>query len=149
MTKTDIYHKLADMIDEEDIVGMAKTPALLRLLSLQFTPEEAQLALQVHLTGGTLDEIAERAMRDQPFYGGKTFLDVVLGREQLKYPLQRIPLSRQSGGGVPCFLTHIWQIAFLSCDPAHRPRRPWLRGVHQAYTWRLPRSHAPHHRLRG
>ena len=61
MTKMEVYHKLADMIDEEDIVGMAKTPALLKLLSLQFTPEEAQLALHVHLTGGTLDEIAERS----------------------------------------------------------------------------------------
>ncbi len=61
MTEMDVYEKLADMIDAEDIVGMPKTPALLRLLSLQFTPEEAQLALSVHLTGGTLGEIAERS----------------------------------------------------------------------------------------
>jgi electron transport complex protein RnfB len=61
MEKEDVYQQLADMIDEEDIVGMAKTPALLKLLSLQFTPEEAGLALQVHLTGGSLDEIAERS----------------------------------------------------------------------------------------
>jgi len=61
MTEMKIYQKLADMIDEEDIVGMAKTPALLRLLSLQFSPDEAQLALHVHLTGGTLNEIADRS----------------------------------------------------------------------------------------
>ena len=61
MVEKEVYQQLADMIDEEDIVGMAKTPALLKLLSLQFTPEEAGLALHVHLTGGTLDEVAERS----------------------------------------------------------------------------------------
>ncbi|MEA1959239.1 MAG: 4Fe-4S binding protein [Chloroflexota bacterium] len=56
----EIYRKLAGMIDKEDIVGMAITPAFLRLLSLQFTPEEARLALHVHLTGAKIDELAEK-----------------------------------------------------------------------------------------
>jgi Pyruvate/2-oxoacid:ferredoxin oxidoreductase delta subunit/DNA-binding MarR family transcriptional regulator len=59
--ENEVFQKLADMIDEEDVVGMQKTPAFLKLLSLQFTPEEARLALHVHLTGAKLDEIAERS----------------------------------------------------------------------------------------
>jgi len=59
--ENDVYQQLADMIDEEDVVGIQKTPAVLKVLSLQFTPEEARLALQVHLTGAKLDEIAERS----------------------------------------------------------------------------------------
>lgn len=59
--ENDVYQQLADMIDEEDIVGIKKTPAFLKVLSLQFTLEEARLALHVHLTGTKLDEIAERS----------------------------------------------------------------------------------------
>ncbi|MCK4362341.1 MAG: 4Fe-4S binding protein [Dehalococcoidia bacterium] len=59
--ENDVYQQLADMIDEEDVVGIQKTPAVLKVLSLQFTPEEARLALQVHLAGAKLDEIAERS----------------------------------------------------------------------------------------
>ena len=39
---------------------MPPTPSLLKVLSLQFTPEEAALAPQTHLSGGTLDELANR-----------------------------------------------------------------------------------------
>jgi len=59
--ENEVYEQLAEMIDEEDIVGIQKTPALLKVLSLQFTPEEARLALHVHLAGAKLDEIAERS----------------------------------------------------------------------------------------
>jgi electron transport complex protein RnfB len=61
MAESEVYDQLAEMINKEDIVGVPKTPAFLKLLSLQFTPTEAQLALHVHLTGGTLDEIATRS----------------------------------------------------------------------------------------
>jgi electron transport complex protein RnfB len=61
MAENEVYDQLADMVNKEDIVGMPKTPAFLKLLSLQFTPAEAQLALHVHLTGGTLSEIATRS----------------------------------------------------------------------------------------
>jgi len=57
----EVYEELAEMIDAEDVVGVAKTSALLNLLSLYFTPEEARLALQVRLTGAKLDEIADKS----------------------------------------------------------------------------------------
>jgi len=60
MSDKDIYEELAEMEDKEDVVGMPKTPAFLRLLRLQFTPDEAKLALQIRVTGGTLHELSER-----------------------------------------------------------------------------------------
>jgi NAD-dependent dihydropyrimidine dehydrogenase PreA subunit len=56
----DVYGELADMINAEDTVGAAKTPALLKLLGLYFTPAEADLALKVRLTGGKLGELTEK-----------------------------------------------------------------------------------------
>jgi len=56
----DIYEQVADMIIEEDVVPPPKTPAFLKILSLQLTRAEATLALQVRTTGGTLSELAER-----------------------------------------------------------------------------------------
>ena len=61
MSDKDTYEQLAKMIDEEDILGMPIPPAFLRLLSLQFTPQEARLALDIHLAGAKIDEIAERS----------------------------------------------------------------------------------------
>jgi Na+-translocating ferredoxin:NAD+ oxidoreductase subunit B len=60
-TETDVYHKLAEMINKEDTTGSPETPAFLKLLSLYCTPAEAQLALHVHLKGSKLDEIAQRS----------------------------------------------------------------------------------------
>jgi ferredoxin len=62
MTEKDIYQELAEMIDKNDphVVGMSITPAFLKLLRLQFTPEETRLALQVGLSGGTLTEISAK-----------------------------------------------------------------------------------------
>lgn len=60
MAENDIYEQLARMIDEEDVVGMPVTPAFLKLLRIQFTPQEAELSLKIRLSGGTLDELAER-----------------------------------------------------------------------------------------
>jgi len=34
----DVYQELADMVDDEAVVGAANTPALLKLLSLYLTP---------------------------------------------------------------------------------------------------------------
>ena len=56
----DIYEQVADMIIEEDFIAPPKTPAFLKVLSLQLTRAEAKLALQVRTTGGTLSELAER-----------------------------------------------------------------------------------------
>jgi ferredoxin len=60
VTEKNVYEELAEMINKEDVVGMSPTPSFLKVLSLQFTPEEAALALQTHLSGGTLDELACR-----------------------------------------------------------------------------------------
>ena len=54
----DVHEKLADMIENEDFAGMKKTPALLRLIRLQYTPEEASLALAVGMKGKKLHEIS-------------------------------------------------------------------------------------------
>jgi NAD-dependent dihydropyrimidine dehydrogenase PreA subunit len=56
----DIFEQVADMIIEEDIVAPPKTPAFLKILSLQFTKEEARIALKLRTTGCRLSEIAER-----------------------------------------------------------------------------------------
>lgn len=56
----DVYEQLAQMVDEEDVVGAAQTPALLKLIGLYFTPEEAQLALQMRLSSARLGEIAAK-----------------------------------------------------------------------------------------
>lgn len=60
MADKDVYRELAEMIDREDVVGVPVTPAFLKLLSLQFTPKEAQLALQIGLRGGTLEELSAK-----------------------------------------------------------------------------------------
>jgi len=60
VTEERVYEELAQMIGKEDVVGMPPTPSFLKVLSLQFTPEEAALALQTHLSGGTLDELVNR-----------------------------------------------------------------------------------------
>jgi len=59
-TGPDIFEQVADMIIEEDFMAGSKTPAFVRLLSLQFTEAEARLALQIRTTGCTLDELVTR-----------------------------------------------------------------------------------------
>jgi len=53
-----MHEKLAEMIENEDFMGMAKTPTLLKLIRLQYTSEEASLALVVTIKGKKLDELA-------------------------------------------------------------------------------------------
>ena len=60
MSDKDSFERLAQMISEGDVVGPPVTPAFLRLLRLQFTEAEADLALQIGLAGGTLDQLAAR-----------------------------------------------------------------------------------------
>lgn len=65
MSNKDIYQELAEMEGKEDTVGMPKTPAFLKLLQLQFTPDEARLALQIRLSGGTLDQLSGKTGVDK------------------------------------------------------------------------------------
>lgn len=74
MISKDIYEELADMEEREDPAGMPATPEFIKALSLQFTPEEAKLAVQIGLTGGTLDELSgktgvEREKLKEILYG--------------------------------------------------------------------------------
>jgi len=57
----EVFEQVADMVMEADPIAGPKTPAFIRLLSLQLTEAEARLALKIRTTGGTLDEIAERS----------------------------------------------------------------------------------------
>jgi ferredoxin len=65
MSEADVYESLATMIAAEDIVGQPVTDALLKLVSLQFTPEEAGLALKIGCQGGTLEALAEKLGMDK------------------------------------------------------------------------------------
>jgi Pyruvate/2-oxoacid:ferredoxin oxidoreductase delta subunit len=56
----EIYEQVADMLIAEDIMAGPKTPAFLKLLSLQLTEAEARLALHIRTTGATLAELAEK-----------------------------------------------------------------------------------------
>ena len=56
----EVYEKLADMYDQEDVVGGPKTDTFIKLLSLYFTKSEARLALDIKFEGGTLDELVQR-----------------------------------------------------------------------------------------
>jgi Pyruvate/2-oxoacid:ferredoxin oxidoreductase delta subunit len=58
--KMQVYEKLAEMYEKEDIVGGPNTPSFLKVLTLQFTPAEAELALIIRFEGMKLDEIAEK-----------------------------------------------------------------------------------------
>jgi len=65
MAEKDVFERLAQMISEEDLVGQPITPAFLRLLRLQFTEDEAELALKIGLVGGTLDELSPKLGMDK------------------------------------------------------------------------------------
>lgn len=67
MTTKDVYLELAEMIDKNDphVVGVPVTPAMLKVLSLQFTPDEARLALQIGTTGGKLSELSAKTGVDK------------------------------------------------------------------------------------
>ncbi len=59
---SDIYGKLATMYEQEDPAGIGGpiTPAFMKVLNLQFTKVEANIALKMRFTGGKLDDISEK-----------------------------------------------------------------------------------------
>ena len=65
MTQNDVYDDLAKMIAEHDVVGQPITSAFLKLLKLQFTPKEAELALKIDCNGGTLDVLSKKLAMDK------------------------------------------------------------------------------------
>jgi hypothetical protein len=59
MNEADVYEQLADMLADAPTGSPAiKTPELIEILRLQYTPKEAQLAVDVGLLSVKLDEIA-------------------------------------------------------------------------------------------
>jgi len=61
MAMNGVYDKLADILVTAPTGSPAmKTPEFIEILRLQYTPEEAGLAVQVGLAGGKLDEISEK-----------------------------------------------------------------------------------------
>ena len=62
MCPKDVYDELADMLCSQGIrVGPGmNTPEFRELLRLQYTPDEARLAVQIGFSGGKLDELAEK-----------------------------------------------------------------------------------------
>ncbi len=62
MADNALYQQLVDMINSTDphVIGLPNTPAMLKVLSLQFTPEEARLALQIGTAGGTLSALSAK-----------------------------------------------------------------------------------------
>jgi len=67
MADNDLYLQLIEMVNKTDphVIGIPNTPAMLKVLSLQFTPEEAKLALQIGTTGGTLSELSAKTGIEQ------------------------------------------------------------------------------------
>ncbi len=65
MAERDVYQELLNMINEQDVVGLPNTPAMHKVLELQFTPEEAELAIKIGLTGGPLEELAVKLEMDK------------------------------------------------------------------------------------
>jgi len=108
MTTRDVYLELAEMVDKNDPVGLSVTPAMLKVLSLQFTPEEARLAIQVGLTGGTLSELSAKTgigkaklkkMLKTMAYKGTMWID----------PDKKDPVYRVVGATAPGLIeTGIW-----------------------------------------
>lgn len=61
MGQNDIYDELAAMINEDGYIRVRKSESFLRLLRLQFTHEEASLAVHVRCTGSTITDITQRS----------------------------------------------------------------------------------------
>lgn len=100
MTERDIYQEVLDMINREDIVGLPNTPAMLKVLSLQFTPEEAELALKIGLTGGTLDQLAAKIGMDKELLRKKLWTMADKGTMWID-PRGENPVYRVLGSAAP------------------------------------------------
>lgn len=63
----DVYDKLANLLCSKGmrVAPEVKTPELMDILHFQFTPEEAQLGLQMGFKGGTLNELQDKTGLDR------------------------------------------------------------------------------------
>ncbi len=108
MTSRDVYEELADMQDKEDVVGIPKTESFLKLLRLQFTPEEAELALKVRFTPMTLSEIHEKTGMDKERL--KNMLLTMADKGTVFYdPAEKDPAYKVVGSAAPGLIeTGLW-----------------------------------------
>ncbi|MCX5998550.1 MAG: hypothetical protein NTU41_02880, partial [Chloroflexi bacterium] len=65
MVVKDVYEQLVDMYNQAP-PGGSNVPSVMKVLRLQFTPEEAELAVKVGLRGVKLDQIEQRTGIDRP-----------------------------------------------------------------------------------
>lgn len=108
MADNDIYKELAEMINREDVVGIPESPSMMKVLSLQFTPDEAELAIKIGLTGGTLDELSEKLDMDREEL--KTKLNTMADKGTMWIdPGKDNPVCRVLGSAAPGLVeTGIW-----------------------------------------
>ncbi len=108
MADRDIYKELAEMINREDVVGIPESPSMLKVLSLQFTPDEAELALKIGLKGGTLDELSQKLGMDREELRAKLITMADKGTMWMD-PGKENPVCRVLGSAAPGLVeTGIW-----------------------------------------
>jgi len=78
MKKNELFEKLAEKFDTDQVVGAPLTPSLLKILMLLFTPDEAEVALKLPFQNTSL----EQAKPLYPEYGDEieTILDAMAKR---------------------------------------------------------------------
>ena len=108
MSTKDVYEDLAEMEETEDVIGIPKTEAFLKVLRLQFTPEEAKLALQIRFTGGRLDELSQKTGIDTDRL--KNMLMTMADKGTIFYdPGEDDPVYRVVGSAAPGLVeTGLW-----------------------------------------
>ncbi len=104
----DVYRQVAEMVDRDDVVGVPVTPAFLKVLSLQFTEKEAELALKVGLAGGNIECLAEKTGIDKDKL--KTMLNAMADKGTVWIdPRSDDPQYRILGSSAPGLVeTGIW-----------------------------------------
>ena len=65
MVVKDVYEQLFDMYNQVP-PGSFNVPSVMKVLRLQYTPDEAELAVKVGLRGVKLDQIEQRTGIDRP-----------------------------------------------------------------------------------
>lgn len=133
MADKDVYQELGEMVDREDIVGIKVTPAFIRLLKLQFTKSEAELALKIGLTGAPLSELAEKLDMDRDKLFKKLWKMADKGTMWIDPGKKDDPVCRVLGVAAPGLIeTGIWGGIRFSYDvelgkAIHEVTREWAK----------------------
>ncbi len=93
---SDDHEKLAEMIENDDFMGMPKTPALIKLIKIQYTQEEAALAINISMNGKDFDEILKQTGMEQTKL--KKMLDTMSEKGTIWFdPAQNKPIYKAVG----------------------------------------------------